>query len=147
MDSVIRGASVYLILMVILRLSGRRTLAQTTPFDFVLLLIVAETTQQALLGDDFSIINAVVLIVTLFSMDIIMSFLKEKSRKLAVFLDGSPTVLVTKGQPDWEAMRRARVDLSDILSAARSSQGLRSLDEVEFAVLEESGGISIIPAS
>src|SRR3546814_4753574 len=54
------------ILLVIVRLSGRRTAAQMTPFDFVLLLIIAETTQQALLGDDFSITNAAILIITLF---------------------------------------------------------------------------------
>lgn len=146
MESVIRGISVYVILLVIVRLSGRRTLAQMTPFDVVLLLIVAETTQQALLGDDFSITNAVVLIVTLFTTDIALSFLKQWSKTLAVFIDGSPTVLVAKGQPDWQAMRRARIGLDDILAAARVSQGLKSLDEVDFAVLEESGGISIIPA-
>ena len=64
MDSVIRGVAVYLVLLVIMRFAGRRTLSELTPFDFVLLLIIAETTQQALLGDDFSIVNSVVLIVT-----------------------------------------------------------------------------------
>ena len=145
MESVLRGAVVYLVLLVILRLSGRRTLAQSTPFDLVLLLIVAETTQQALLGDDFSITNAVVLIVTLFTMDIAMSLLKKWSSWLARFMDGTPTVLIAKGVPDWEAMRRARVELPDILSAARGAHGLRRLEEIDFAVLEQSGGISIFP--
>src|SRR3546814_5662672 len=77
MDSVLRGAAVYAILLVILRLSGRRTTAQMTPFDLVLLLIVAETTQQALLGDDFSITNAAILIVTLFTIDIALSYVKQ----------------------------------------------------------------------
>ena len=77
MDSVLRGVVVYLFLLVIVRLSGRRTLAQITAFDFVLLLIVAETTQQALLGDDFSLSNAVVLILTLFTVDIAFSYVKR----------------------------------------------------------------------
>ena len=64
MESVLRGIAIYITLLVILRLSGRRTLSQMTPFDVVLLLIVAETTQQALLGDDFSLANAIVLILT-----------------------------------------------------------------------------------
>ena len=145
MESVLRGVPVYLILLVILRLSGRRTLAQSTPFDFVLLLIVAETTQQALLGDDFSVTNAVVLIVTLVAMDIGMSLLKKRSGRLARFMDGTPSVQIAQGVPDWEAMGRAQVDLADILSAARSAHGLRRLDEIDFAVLEQSGGISIIP--
>ena len=79
METVIRGAVVFIVLLVIIRLSGRRTLAQMTAFDLVLVLIVAETTQQALLGDDFSIANAVILIITLFTLDILMSYLKEHS--------------------------------------------------------------------
>lgn len=145
MESVLRGVAVYMVLLVILRLSGRRTLAQVTPFDFVLLLIVAETTQQALLGDDFSVTNAVILIVTLFATDIALSLLKNRSTRVARFLDGTPTVLVAQGRPDWDSMRRARVDLADILSAARSGHGLARLDQIDFAVLERSGGISIVP--
>lgn len=145
MESVLRGVGVYLVLMIVLRFSGRRTLAEATPFDFVLLLIVAETTQQALLGDDFSVTNAVILIVTLFSTDIALSFMKGRFRRLALFMDGVPTVLISNGEPDWEAMRKSRVDLDDILAAARVSQGLSRLDQIRFAVLETSGGISIIP--
>ncbi|GGL53365.1 DUF421 domain-containing protein [Wenxinia marina] len=145
MESVFRGVAVYLVLLIVVRLSGRRTLAQTTPFDFVLLLIVAETTQQALLGDDFSVTNAAVLIVTLFTMDILLTFLKRRADWLARFIDGVPTVLIAKGEPDWEAMHRARVSLEDVLEAARVGQGLARLDQIDFAVLEVSGGISIVP--
>ncbi len=145
MESVLRGIGIYVVMLVVLRFSGRRTLAQSTPFDLVLLLIIAETTQQALLGDDFSMTNAVVLIVTLFASDIVLSFAKDRSRRLALFLDGAPTVLVAAGQPDWVAMQKARVSLDDILEAARASQGLSRLDQIGFAVLEVSGGISIVP--
>ncbi|MTH61869.1 DUF421 domain-containing protein [Paracoccus litorisediminis] len=145
MDSVIRGVTIYAILLLITRLSGRRTLAQSTPFDFVLLLIIAETTQQALLGDDFSLVNALILILTLFSVDILLSYVKRNSRHVALWLDGAPTVLLSGGKIDEHAMRRARMGIGDILEAARQQQGLRSLDEIEAAVLEISGGISIIP--
>ena len=103
MDSVIRGVAIYLALLVMTRLSGRRTLAQTTPFDFVLLLIIAETTQQALLGDDFSIVNAVVLMITLVTVDVILSFAKMRSTRLATWLDGTPTVLMSRGEVDRAA--------------------------------------------
>lgn len=145
MESVVRGAAVYLILLVILRLSGRRTLAETTVFDFVLLLIVAETTQQALLGDDFSITNAAVLIVTLIGLDILMSYVKRWFPIADRLLEGSPTVLIRDGKLDRFAMRRARLDEGDILSAARSKHGLRNLAEIEHAVLERDSGISVIP--
>src|SRR5690606_1632030 len=92
METVLRGAAVYAILLLIIRFSGRRTLAQMTAFDLVLILIVAETTQQALLGDDFSITNAVVLILTLFTIDIGLSYVKETWPAAEKALDGRPTV-------------------------------------------------------
>ncbi|YCI05780.1 DUF421 domain-containing protein [Ensifer sp. D2-11] len=145
MDSVVRGITIYFILLAALRLSGRRTVAQMTTFDFVLLLIIAETTQQALLGDDFSIVNATLLILTLFGVDIVLSYLKQWSPKIALFLDGTATVLIANGKVDERALRRARVNIEDILVAAREQQGLARLDQIKFAVLEADGGISIIP--
>src|SRR5688572_9416361 len=145
MDAVSRGVAVYFILLIAMRLTGRRTLAQMTPFDFVLLLIIAETTQQALLGDDFSITNAAILILTLFATDVFLAFVKARSDRAASILDGNPTVLISNGKIDEEAMRRARVGVGDLLEAARSQHGLKTLDEIDAAVLEVSGGISIIP--
>jgi uncharacterized membrane protein YcaP (DUF421 family) len=145
MESVARGIAVYFVLLIVLRLSGRRTVGQMTPFDFVLLLIIAETTQQALLGDDFSIVNATTLILTLFSVDIVLSYFKQWSPKIALLLDGTPTVLIADGEIDDHALRRARVSIDDILVAAREQQGLARLEEIKFAVLEADGGISIIP--
>ena len=145
MDSVLRGAAVYFILLIVLRLSGRRTTAQMTPFDLVLLLIVAETTQQALLGDDFSITNAAVLIVTLFTIDIVLAHVKQWLPKVGLLIDGTPTVLVCDGKPDERALARSRVSLEDILTAAREQQGLERLDQIKFAILEAGSGISVIP--
>lgn len=145
MDSVIRGAAVYLVLLVIIRLSGRRTMAQVTPFDFVLLLIVAETTQQALLGDDFSITNAVILIMTLFLMDIGLSYLSQWFPRLAKVVDGRPTFVMADGVVDERAMQKARMNVSEILVAARAQHGLERLDQIKHAVLESDAGVTIIP--
>jgi uncharacterized membrane protein YcaP (DUF421 family) len=145
MESVIRGAAIYAVLLVVLRLSGRRTLAQMTPFDLVLLLIVAEAASQALLGEDFSITNAVILIVTLVGADIALSYLKRAWPLAGRFMDGTPTILVTEGRPDARALARSRVELSEVLEAARLKQGLTRLEDIRFAVLEAGGDISIIP--
>lgn len=145
MESVLRGAAIYFILLVVLRLSGRRTTAQMTPFDLVLLLIVAETTQQALLGNDFSITNAAVLIVTLFTIDIVLSYVKQWLPRLGRVIDGTPTVLVCDGKADERALARSRVSLDDILAVAREQQGLERLDQIKFAILEAGSGISVIP--
>lgn len=147
METVIRGAAVYGLLLVVMRLSGRRTLSQMTPFDLVLVLIVAETTQQALLGDDFSLANSAVLIVTLFGVDIVLSYVKARSGRLERILDGTPVILVSHGEPDRKVLAGARLSVDDVLEAAREKQGLERLEHVRFAVLETTGEISIIPES
>ncbi len=145
MDSVLRAISVYAVLLVVTRFAGRRTLAQVTVFDFVLLLIIAETTDQALLGDDFSVTNAAIVIVTLALTDVILSFVKSWFPRIALVIDGTPTVLMSDGKLDAHALRRARVDVSEILESARENQGLKRLDQIDCAVLEIGGAISIIP--
>jgi uncharacterized membrane protein YcaP (DUF421 family) len=146
-ETVIRGAAIYVVLLIIVRLSGRRTLAQMTAFDLVLILICAETTQQALLADDFSLTNAVILIVTLFTLDIGLSYLKRFWPVAEKVLDGVPTILVTDGKPDDSALKRSRVDVEDIMQAAREKQGLERLDQIKYAVLEAGGDINIVPKS
>jgi uncharacterized membrane protein YcaP (DUF421 family) len=116
-----------------------------TTFDFVLLLIIAEATQQGLIGDDYSITQAVLLIITLVGIDIGLSLLKEKLPLLDKWMEGVPMVIVEDGKPLRERMRGARVDESDVLVAARERQGLERMDQIKFAVLERTGQISIVP--
>ena len=145
MDAVVRGVAIYFALLVIIRLSGRRTLAQMTPFDLVIILVISETTQQAMLGDDFSITNSVLLILTLFTTDIALSYLKGWSRRAARLIDGVPTVLVTNGVYDEAALKGSRLQRDDVMEAARTQQGIESVKDIRFAILEVSGNISIIP--
>lgn len=146
MESIIRAFLIYAVLLLLTRLSGRRALSQMTPFDMVLLMVVAETTQQALLAEDPSITHALLLILTLFAADVALSLLKGVSPRIERLIQGVPTVLVSNGQLDAEALRRARIGLAEVLEAARQQQGLRSFAEIDFAVLEVDGKISIIPA-
>jgi uncharacterized membrane protein YcaP (DUF421 family) len=145
MDSVLRAAAIYAFLMLIFRLTGKRTLAQITAFDFVLLLIIGEATQQALLGNDFSIINACVVIGTLMFLELGLSLAKGRWPRLDPVLDSTPVVIVEDGRLLEDRATQERVDLSDVLAAARERHGLERLEQIKFAVLERSGGISIIP--
>jgi len=145
MDSVLRAAAIYIALMIIMRLAGKRSLAQITTFDFVLLLIIGEATQNALLGQDFSVTNAMLVIITLVTLDIGLSLLKRRSKRIDKWLDDVPLVIVEDGVPLKERMDKARFDVDDVLSAARHLQGIERLDQIRYAVLERSGGISIIP--
>lgn len=146
MDSVLRATAVYLILLVIMRIAGKRTLAQVTTFDFILLLIIGEATQQALLAEDFSILNAAIVIGTLVLLDIGLSLLKQHSEALDRIIDDTPVVIVDHGKLLRDRMDRARIDEQEILVAARELHGLERLEQIKFAVLERSGGISIVPA-
>ena len=147
MESVLRGVLVYAFLLVVFRISGKRTLSQTTTFDLVLLLIISETTQQAMVDNDHSITNGALLIVTLVCTSILLAALKQFFPKLDVILEGQPLIVVNKGQLVREVMQKSRVDEEDILSAARMLHGLERLDQIKYAILERDGEISIIPAS
>lgn len=145
MESVTHGIVIYVFLLVVFRLSGKRTLAQTSPFDLILLLIVSETTQQAMVDDDHSIINALILIVTLAGMSVVLSICKHRSRRMNRWLDGVPVTLVASGKLQQKAMDDARIDVADILAAARTTQGLEYIEDVRLATLENDGHISIVP--
>jgi uncharacterized membrane protein YcaP (DUF421 family) len=145
MDAVLRAIFVYVFLLLMFRLAGRRTLSEMTSFDFVLLLIISEATQNAMIGNDYSIINGVLVITTLVGLDVLLTNWKHRSAFIERWLDGLPMILVDNGRPLEDLMDRARVDREDILAIARESQGLERMDQIKYAVLEVGGGISIVP--
>lgn len=145
MTSVFRAAAIYLVLLVVFRLAGRRTVAQMTSFDLILALIVSEGVSQGLTGQDHSVTNALLIAVTLISMDIALAWLKRHLPKLDDWLEGRPLIVVDHGRLLEDRMLKARVAKDDVLAAARERQGIERLDQIKYAVLERSGGISIIP--
>jgi uncharacterized membrane protein YcaP (DUF421 family) len=145
MDSVVRAAVVYLALLLLFRIVGKRTLAETGAFDFVLLLIIAEATQQAMIDDDNSMTNAFLIIVTLLALNVGFSLLKQRLPLVDRLIDDVPVLIVVDGNLLKDRMDRARIDERDILQAARETQGLARLDQIQYAVLERDGGISVVP--
>jgi uncharacterized membrane protein YcaP (DUF421 family) len=147
MEHVIRGAIVYLFLLVLFRISGKRTLAEVTTFDVILLLIISEAAQQALLGQDYSFTAAAIVISTLVGMDVLLAWISTRSEKVQKLLDSVPLVILEDGKPIRDRMEKSGVDETEILHAARELQGIASLDQIKYAVLERSGGITVIPNS
>lgn len=145
MESVLRAAAIYLFLLLVFRLSGKRSLAQMTPFDLVLVLIIGEAASQGLTGDDFSVTTTIVLVTTLVFMEKGFAWLKQGSKRAEHWLEDLPTVVVENGKPLKEKMKREEVNEEDVLEAARKSHGLETMDEVKYAVLERGGTISVIP--
>jgi len=146
MDAVLRAGAIYLALMVLFKISGRRSLGELTSFDFVLLMVIGEATQQALLGDDFSVTNAILVIVTLMVIDIGFSLVKRRFKRVAKLIDGGPTIVVENGVFLLHRMHEARIQEDDIMEAARIGQGVERVDQIKYAILERNGKISIIPA-
>ncbi|WP_375417978.1 DUF421 domain-containing protein [uncultured Hymenobacter sp.] len=147
MESVLRAVVVYGVLLLIFRVVGRRAIAQSSVFDLVLVLIIANVADNALLGEDNSLINALLQIVTLSMLFLGLSLAKQRSPRLTRLLDGLPVIIVHHGQPIPKLMRQLQVDEADILNAARELQGLERMSQIKYAVLEVNGVISIIAAT
>jgi len=145
MEMVLRAIAIYLILLVVFKVAGRRALLQMTSFDLILLLIISEATQQALLGDDFSVTGAMLTIITLVVVDMLFGYMKKFISGAESVLDGSPVILVENGIPLGDKMEKVDVSCDDILVAARQNQGITELSKIKYAILERNGHISIIP--
>lgn len=145
MESVIRAAIVYVVLMLLFRVAGKRSLAEVTSFDLVLLLIISEASQQAMIDNDNSMTNALLLVSTLIGMNILLSVVTKRWKPLDRWIEDVPLVILRNGEPIRERMRKERIDENDILEAARASEGLERLDQIKFAILERTGHITIVP--
>jgi uncharacterized membrane protein YcaP (DUF421 family) len=147
MDIVLRAAVIYLFLLVLVRLTGQRTLSEISTFDFILLLIVSEAVQNALVNDDRSLVSGMIAILTLVLMDLALSMAKRRWWRAEEVAEGAPVLLVDHGRVLEERLHKAMVTEDDILLSARMHQGLERMEQIKYAVLETSGGISVVPAS
>lgn len=146
MDIVIRTAAIYFALYIVLKIAGNRTLLRMTSFDFILLLIISEATQQAMLPDDLSVTSAIIAILTLFCIDIIFSLIKNHIPLADKFFDGSPIILVEHGKVLPWRMKKVHLTHDDIMEIARTKQGIECISQIKFAIMEKNGDISIIKA-
>jgi uncharacterized membrane protein YcaP (DUF421 family) len=145
MELIVRCVLIYLGLLLIFRIAGKRALAQITTFDIVMLLIIAETTQQALVHDDASLTNAFILIATFLTLEIAFSRLTLRWPVLNKWLNSRPVTLMQDGRVVQERLDAERVGIDDIRRAGRETQGVANLGQIQHAVLETDGAISVIP--
>jgi uncharacterized membrane protein YcaP (DUF421 family) len=145
MYSLVRALTIFFFCMLVFRLSGKRTMKDITVFDFVMLLIISESTQQALLDNDFSLINGLLTIAAYVIISVGLSLLKQKSPKAEKLLDGTAVILIENGKLLERNMKKSRIGKDDILESAREQQGLENIDEIKYAILEKDGVINIIP--
>lgn len=143
-EKLVRSVVVYVFLLVAFRFTGKRQVGQLTPFDLVVLLIISNVVQNAVIGPDNSLGGGLLgaVIILLLNWGVVeITFRYKRARRL---LEATPTLLIHNGQVLHESLRRERVTLDDLLGALRKS-GIVEPAKVRYAVLEENGAISVIP--
>lgn len=144
MDLVLRATVIFVFVFLITRIVGRRELGSTEPFDLILLVVLGDLIQQGVTQSDNSLTGAMLVISTLALLTVAVSFVSLRIKRLRPILDGEPLILVEDGKPNTQNLKRQRLQLSEVLSEARIQQVTR-LTDIQWAILESSGQISIIP--
>lgn len=144
LDKILRPIIVYVFLIVGLRLAGKRELAQLNPFDLVVLLTISNTVQNAIIGNDNSLLGGLVGATTLLVVNWFVVRWTFHHPKVERLVEGTATVLIDGGRIDQTALAREFVTMDELASAARR-QGYLSLDDVERAVLESGGSLTFAP--
>lgn len=142
-DVVLRTAIVYLAIIVILRVAGKREVAQLSMLDFVLILLISNGVQNAMVGDNVTVVGGLTAAATLVVVDRILGVLRNRSARFRRAVEGEPRLLVRDGTVLRRAMREEDITDDELLSALRQ-HGLTRVDEVALAVLETNGAISVI---
>ncbi len=146
MDVVFRAVFVFVLLYVLMRVIGRRELSTLEPFDLILLVVLGDLVQQGVTQDDYSVVGIMLAIGTIGLLQLGVSFVNFRFPRLRPLLDGEPIIVVQDGKPIEHNMRRERVTLDDIASAARQ-ESIAKIDDIQWAVLETNGKMSFIKKS
>lgn len=142
--SILRAVFGYLFLLLVVRVVGRRPGKQLTPFEFILIFFLGGLMLTAVVADEASLVNAFCQIVAIAGTHYLLATLRRRSEFFAKLLDGTPLILLEAGQWRAHTMRKVGIHDDDVMERARD-QGLKTLDEIETAVLERNGEISILP--
>lgn len=146
MDLVLRAIFLYFFVFLITRVIGRRELSQLAPFDIILLIVAGDAIQQGLTQDDYSITGAVLVVGTFAVLQLLTSYASFRFVRLRPILEGEPIVIIQNGKLLDRNLKRERLTEDEVLEEARQQQ-ITSFDDIEWAVLENSGKISFIAKS
>jgi uncharacterized membrane protein YcaP (DUF421 family) len=144
MDIVLRAIFVYIFIWLLTRVIGRRELSTLEPFDLILLIVLGDLVQQGVTQNDFSVTGAFLAAGSIAMMTLLFSWLAFRFKRLQPVLEGEPMILVERGTPIERNLRRNRITLEELAAQARLQQ-VAHIENIEWAVLETSGQISVIP--
>ena len=142
-EFVVRAAVVYLFLLVMLRLTGKRQTGELSPFDLVLLLVLSNAVQNSMNGGDNSITGGLILATTLLLLNCLEGWLTFKSKSLEALIEGRPIIVIHNGQIDQAALASVNMTMHELHEALRNN-GCTGASQVRFAVVENTGKISVV---
>lgn len=142
-EFVLRASIVYFILLAMIRASGKRTMGQFTPFDMLLVVLLGNAVQNALLGEDTSVGGGLLLAATLITLNWVVGLVSARSARVEALIEGSPVLLARDGKVYRDVLRKELISRADFDKALREA-GCTEVDDIRSAVLETNGHITII---
>jgi uncharacterized membrane protein YcaP (DUF421 family) len=143
-EVVLRTAVVYLFLVVVLRISGKREVGQMSILELIVVLLISDAVQNSMVGDNTTVWAGPIAVLTLLGLDYGLNYVMRRSRGVRKAIEGEPRLLVRDGRLLRKALREEKLDAEEVQAAVRA-HGLARIDEVQEAILETDGSISVIP--
>lgn len=144
METVLRVVIIYVFVLVALRLLGKREFGELSPVELVMLMLIPDIVAPGITRDDFSLTTGIIAVSTVMLLVLVTSLLVHMNRRLEFVVHARPTVLVHEGTIFSETLNKERVSAEEVLAAAREN-GVDSLGEVKWAILQSDGKIAIVP--
>jgi uncharacterized membrane protein YcaP (DUF421 family) len=141
-EFIVRAAVVYVALLAMVRLTGKRTVGQFTPFDLIVVMLLAEAVSNSLGGGDASLVGGLIAAATLVALDVLISYATARSPRLDALVEGSPVLIGRDGVIYRDVLKRERVPQSDVDAALRAADC--DVDNLRMAILESDGTISVL---
>jgi uncharacterized membrane protein YcaP (DUF421 family) len=142
-EIILRTAIVYFVILIGIRLTGKREIGQMTPFDLALLLLISNAVQNAMTGPDTSVSGGIIAAATLLLLNAAVTRIVWKNKKVRKFVEGTPTLLIRHGKIIQEHLDKEKIT-ADTLTQALREHGIASVEDVSLAVLEIDGSISVL---
>jgi uncharacterized membrane protein YcaP (DUF421 family) len=143
-ELIVRSLIVYLFLLVILRISGKRQIGQLAPFDLVLLLVLSNAVQNSMNGGDNSLVGGLISAATLIGVNYTIGVATFRNKKLEALIEGRPQIIIHQGTVYEDVMKRCKLTHHELNAALRQA-GVACAADVQTAVLENNGAISVVP--
>ena len=140
----IRTAILYTLVVIVMRLMGKRQIGELQPYEYVITIMISDLAALPMQDTRYPLLLGVIPIVTLLFMKTVLSYIQLKSQRARRFIDGEPSILIYKSKINYQAIKKQQINIDEIMEELRLL-GYFDLEEIEYAILENNGQLSILP--